>query len=394
MLSFTHVKQGTPTKGLEVAYDLLPMDLFLLGSVISTLERVKFRNPQNWDGIGLKNQRGHLFLAERSKGTLGLGDINMTPPKYQENFRKNYYIDIKSFDHGGAPDEFLPFDYQAFTDGSKRDSRTGWGYHIIDKRSEKVHDSFGQLDGGNTVFQAEIMAINMAAKKAINLAPGAVDFYVDSQGALLALDKAILVNALLQECANTLNLLGQVRKVSLHWIKAHAGYEHNELVNDLAQEGTTKTIEASDPAAPLPTSLFKRMLKEALYDKWGKKWNIDSKTQCRQSHTIMPKPNPNFSRRLLDQNRDTLSLLIQAITGFNNLNYHQYNCKKSSTLLCRLCNESREELIHLLNNCPATARLRQQYNFNLTLEDPPSFTQLLGFLTDSHINSLFKHRVE
>ena len=90
-----------------------------------------------------------------------------------------------------------------------------------------------------------------------------------------------------------------------------------------------------------------------------------------------------------------LSLVIQVITGHNNLNYHLKKQGKLDSDLCRLCGEHREESWLLLTSCPALARTRQTLGFNLAEEGPPlSLEQILGLLNEDHISTLYRYREE
>ena len=50
--------------------------------------------------------------------------------------------------------------------------------------------------------------------------------------------------------------------------------------------------------------------------------------------------------------RSNLSLLIQVVTGQNNLNYLTHKINPNYTDLCRFCEEEEETFIHIVNECP------------------------------------------
>ena len=82
-----------------------------------------------------------------------------------------------------------PSQLNIYTDGSKLDGRTGWGFQIYKAKSPTIND-YGRLPDWATVFQAEITAIKMAANAvAVNVDNVKyIKIYTDSQAALLALN--------------------------------------------------------------------------------------------------------------------------------------------------------------------------------------------------------------
>ena len=391
MLSLTYVKRSTPTLGLEVAYDIPPLAEYLRARAVMTMERVTKRNGTTWDGIGQNNHRGHIFLAQKSKRSLGMGEVTLTPPIDEDNFVTNFTVNTASFEYGEPPGAGeLPGWLQVYTDGSQIDGATGWGYHVVDPPNDPK-DGSGRLSEGATVFQAEVTAIQKAAESLLETQHEQIAFFVDSQAALKAIIKQTIDSTLVAECVNTLNTLGGQKRVSLNWIKAHVGHEHNEAVDALAKQGTTEEVQEGEGFS-LPPSFYKRRLKESMYESWEKEWRRES--TCRQTRCFLPSPDPTFSKHLLRLGRDKLSLAVQALTGHNNLNYHRFNMEKSDTDLCRLCGEHREEAWILLTECPALAATRQTLDINITGSGTLSVDQLLGLLSEGHISKLFAHREE
>ena len=101
------------------------------------------------------------------------------------NLTKNFKVNMSSFEKGdGRTDR--QSDHACYTDGSRMDERAGAGWVIMNQ---------GQTTSGNrhlglqaTVFQAEISAIIDATRELLlKSARGKVDFIVDSQAAIQAL---------------------------------------------------------------------------------------------------------------------------------------------------------------------------------------------------------------
>ena len=62
-----------------------------------------------------------------------------------------------------------------------------------------------------------------------------IEIYVDSQAALLALEKYIITDKCVQTCKQNLNRLATKNSVTLNWIRGHCGYLGNEVADRLAK---------------------------------------------------------------------------------------------------------------------------------------------------------------
>ena len=145
--------------------------------------------------------------------------------------------------------------------------------------------------------------------------------------------------------------------VILHWIKGHAEHDGNEIADRLAKAGAEMEPTELDTQTEITKSHFKGVVQEGLVQQWDREWK--ESTTCRQSKLFMPGTDPNIAKILLKLDRRNLGLAIQALTGHCFLRYHQHNCKKADSPLCRLCGEEVEESWHILTNCPALAKARQ-----------------------------------
>ena len=61
---------STPTKGLEIILNYMPLDLNIMEEAEKTAIRIKGRNKKKWDYIGKGEGRGHLFYYRRDWGEL------------------------------------------------------------------------------------------------------------------------------------------------------------------------------------------------------------------------------------------------------------------------------------------------------------------------------------
>ena len=62
-------------------------------------------------------------------------------------------------------------------------------------------------------------------------------FFVDSQAALLTIDKPTVNSYTVERCIAQLNKLGKKMSVTLKWVKAHVGHIRNEVADELAKAG-------------------------------------------------------------------------------------------------------------------------------------------------------------
>ena len=100
-----------------------------------------------------------------------------------------------------------------------------------------------------------------------------VSFFVDNQAVLLALNKEVAGTTMIEETKLLLNDLASHFPVDLRWVKAHSGYEGNEIVDQHAKESTVDNIEGPYPVLPLPWSTRKRMVTQFIEDEWQQRWS-------------------------------------------------------------------------------------------------------------------------
>ncbi|GBM00067.1 hypothetical protein AVEN_214134-1 [Araneus ventricosus] len=153
----------------------------------------------------------------------------------------------------------------------------------------------GRLPPKNSIFQAEIIALQEAVKYAQNH-QNKLKIWSDSLSSLKALlnqkSNSPIARYIQDSLYNTHN-------ITLGWIRAHVGHLGNEKADELAKEAITST-EASMLTIPLPRSSAKQDLKQRALAKWQRRW--DDGINGRSTYEIIKKlglRNHNWPRQLI-----------------------------------------------------------------------------------------------
>jgi ribonuclease HI len=239
-----------------------------------------------------------------------------------------------------------------YTDGSKLENgRTGYGVAVV--ASGTIIAKFAEpLPTGTTVYQAEVQAINSAATTLAKLKfkDETITIMSDSRSALQSSDKVRVRSSLVQDTIHKLNYVGARNSVKLCWIKAHAGWDGNELADVLAKEGAS-ICGPSRHRGLQSQAAAKQMISSMIDADWKNKWK--TLKSCRQSRYWFPDLCEKKSSELLECNRELAGELFGMMSGFNSLNYHQFNIGRADSAECRLCGDPCEDAIHITESCPA-----------------------------------------
>ena len=106
------------------------------------------------------------------------------------------------------------------------------------------------------------MAISAAAEKLLELGVRGknIRFFVDSQSAILALEKFTTKNSLVKQAKQNLNKLGLLNKVLIQWIPGHEGHLGNEVADRLAKRGANEIFWGPEPGLPQTNTFFKNLI--------------------------------------------------------------------------------------------------------------------------------------
>ena len=351
----TPSRKSISPNSLEIIYDVLPLPLYLQQKAIATHNRILpvITRPNK------PHPKSHLLHWESLIQDLGIiyPDIDRTNAL---NLNNKFMINTDSFDN--YTKHLMHSQLNVYTDGSKTHTGTGAGFVIYDKQ-KLVHKDYFPLSPTATVYQAEVIAIGKAAKFIVkfkkSLEPKYVKIFTDSRSTLQALDHHKIKAQTVLDTVNALNTLGSITKrTTLNWIKAHNQHAGNDYADKMANIAA-KCTEELEPV-PIANKLFKNHVKTAIYAEWIHQWTTQAPMKFKHTREFFPIMDPKYSKRLLKLNRYDLKLIVELITGHNNLRTFSTKIKTLPSIRCRFCNTSDETVLHLLLDCKHFSTHRYQ----------------------------------
>ena len=346
------VPRSSPTRGMEMATDTMPLHLHLVKAAVSTFCRIHTQVPLEWEGV--YSNKNHS-ISHRKYWQLMCEEIGIDGQLLQSDGcdliapEKHYRVDMDSF-QGDRRFQQLS-QYNIYTDGSKTGSNVGAGY-VIMKRNTVIAEESLRLPVTATIFQAEVYAIMAAARhlKLLNEQDVRfVKFFVDCQPALQALNAHNVRSRMVHQAMAALNSLNTAN-VYMVWTKAHVGTEGNEMADSLAKAGSLQEDIMTDIQAP--KSKLKANIDECMREKWNRDW--ERYPHARQTKFFYPGQSKEKGVMTMKMNRLELARYIRIITGHNNLFYHRSNIDPdNNNSICRFCLDADETFIHFFTDCPA-----------------------------------------
>ena len=157
-----------------------------------------------------------------------------------------------------------------YTDGSKVDSKTGYGIFI----PELEYSEYARIENDTSIFIAELVAINKALILVKQKGLSKVVIFSDSLSGLMVIksESSNSYPELIYEIWYKLNELTQVEfNISLVWIPAHIGIYGNEQADQLAK--SSLHIPEINVFVKKTANDFKMYLKVYMLNKWQSDWD-------------------------------------------------------------------------------------------------------------------------
>ena len=220
MNTFANFPKSTPTAALEVMLDIMPLHLFCTQEAVAA--RVRLDSVLDFGWHGTSHTKNHAVSHMKFlQNKLNKYEINTKSSDRCHTLRWNtgFKINRDSFDGKAKHRQFTQ--YNAFTDGSKLDERTGAGL-VVYKGNQEVIKNWFRLTDGTTVFQAEVSAVSKVAEALVELGDRNMKFvkiFVDSQAAITAIGNMHVTSRVVAQAIDNLNRLADiVTSVTLVWI--------------------------------------------------------------------------------------------------------------------------------------------------------------------------------
>ncbi|GBM00471.1 hypothetical protein AVEN_111707-1 [Araneus ventricosus] len=231
LLNITRAYSTTPTAALQVIEGIIPLHI-------------------------KAEQEAVYVRTARLRKTSNYNNINFNPNNYENGTTSTKFHPaiFQLEDRISLKKQFLPVPgLNIYTDGSKIEDKTGSAFCVMEEDITK-YEWMAQLSSFNTVFQAELLAI---------------------QEACLWASKT---NQQIKE------ILLKSTNIKLGWINAHVGYSGNEAADVLAKKATQEGIPTFIPA---PRNHIKSLLQKEAIIRSQKEW--DNGETGRSVHNVLPK---------------------------------------------------------------------------------------------------------
>ena len=235
-----------------------------------------------------------------------------------------------------------------FTDGSKKESgETGAGVHFPRGGMSDISRSLGCY---STVFQAEVLAITLAAERLSEYTESHVTeetiFFSDSRAAIQAVCESWVRSSSVHRCIEALQTLSTHTNVKIKWTRAYVG------------TATESPFIGPEPTIPVSYSSCKKQVWKWAWNMFTRRWG--GMFTCRQTKELFQNPlNRKGTSELLQLTRHKMRLVLQVLTGHENFGTHLKLTGRCNNDTCKKYHLGVESREHIEEICPAYHGLTQ-----------------------------------
>ena len=396
--SIIHCPRHTSLKSMTLTSGLIPVTYKIKERGLGIALRLKAHNQFSHISTSRTKTKPHSeLLCEQLEHIPGLS--------LECNLSSRHSLDVPQFTFGVAIKELQEelrvshqsvinrSDLTCFTDGSKINDRTGAGLVIYQRYSEQPFiQKCWRLQDNNTVFQAELSAIDEACKVISNLplSPfSSIQMFKDSLASINALTAEYSTSKQCIKVRQGMDVLASMCNLDISWIKGHSNITGNDLADTQAKHGTSMEHIT---AVPLPFSFLKKQISDsssALFKNDISSWDTSNPLKP----VLIAFSDQSFQGFFKSLQRRDSRIITSFLDNRAPLLAFLHKIGLSSDPFCNLCFMEPQTNIHVLNVCPALTRYRHSTfnHYYLSHQDLSSITpsKLLDFLRISGIYDSF-----
>ena len=339
LLMATGAMRSTPTKALEVITSTIPIETKIKSTAILAFNRLKMAGTWKED----TTENGHSSIEFIAKKVLELNEEDSMKPEWFLEKKIETMINHKNNWNHDAIKIKNPIIF--WCDASVKSDRCGIGVYCPQL---KINKSI-RLNDNCSISQAEMKAIERCANIMVDkkIRNKNVIIYSDSKAALEAINKGYINSITIKDCILKLNKLAkESNKITLCWVPSHQSILGNTIADKLAKDSLECEVSVQ---VPISSKNFDQIIK---------KWEM------KEANLILDKVKKgkifgyfiksfdlekfNFIKSI---NRKDIRVIIGFMTGHCGLREHLNKMGKSDETHCRLCNDGKENILHLLTEC-------------------------------------------
>ena len=248
-----------------------------------------------------------------------------------------------------------------YTDGSKQEDRRAGAAFYVSELGVKKSFRLSTV----CIMRAELVAILLALDWLESFTSMSAVIFVDSLCALNSLENICFNSALVAEILYKLELL-KLKDINVYfeWIPSHCGIPGNEIVDNLAKEGSLK--ERVDVVIPLSKDELFNHMKMIYKTIWQAQW--EGSIKGRYLFDIQSKVDKTINLKGLSRKDE--KIIHQFRLGQCKLNHYLFTINQHENGLCSSCSEP-ETIEHFLLNC-------SKYNFERSVMQTALKSDLLS----------------